>query len=138
MTNDYKMTISWLTVDKLGIKLYDKVSAVIAELVSNSYDTDATEVIIEAPLGKYLTTKVDKGDDRKDDRNYEIKVIDNGMGMTPDEINDCYLRVGAERRIEVGNNRGDISPKYGRRVMGCKGVGKLAPFGICEEMDQNE
>ena len=38
MTNEYKMTISWLTVDKLGIKLYDKVSAVIAELVSNSYE----------------------------------------------------------------------------------------------------
>lgn len=32
MTNEYKMTISWLTVDKLGIKLYDKVSAVIAEI----------------------------------------------------------------------------------------------------------
>lgn len=134
-TNDYKMTISWLTVDKLGIKLYDKVSAVIAELVSNSYDADATEVIIEAPLGRYLTTKADKGDDRKDDRKYEIKVIDNGMGMTPDEINDCYLRVGAERRIEEGSNRGDVSPKYRRRVMGCKGVGKLAPFGICEEIE---
>ena len=130
-TNDYKMTISWLTVDKLGIKLYDKVSAVIAELVSNSYDADATEVIIEAPLGRYLTTKADKGDDH----NFVIKVIDNGMGMTPDEINDCYLRVGAERRIEEGPNRGDVSPIYGRRVMGCKGVGKLAPFGICEEIE---
>jgi hypothetical protein len=31
----YKMTISRLTVDKLGVKLYDKVSAVLAELVSN-------------------------------------------------------------------------------------------------------
>ena len=134
MTNEYKMTISWLTVDNLGIKLYDKVSAVIAELVSNSYDADATEVIIEAPLGRYLTTKADKGDDH----NYEIKVIDNGMGMMPGEINDCYLRVGAERRIEEGRNRGDISPTYGRKVMGCKGVGKLAPFGICEEIDQNE
>ena len=131
MTNEYKMTISWLTVDKLGIKLYDKVSAVIAELVSNSYDADATEVRIEAPLGRYLTTKADKGDDPK----YEIKVIDNGMGMAPDEINECYLRVGAERRIEEGRNRGNISPKYGRSVMGCKGVGKLAPFGICEEIE---
>lgn len=131
MTNEYKMTISWLTVDKLGIKLYDKVSAVIAELVSNSYDADATEVIIEAPLGKYLTSKTDNSDHPE----YEIKVIDNGIGMIPGEINDDYLRVGAERRSEEGRNRGDISPKYRRSVMGRKGVGKLAPFGICEEIE---
>jgi len=35
-----------LTVDKLGVKLYDRVSAVIAELVANSYDADATKVTI--------------------------------------------------------------------------------------------
>ena len=32
MTNEYTMRISRLTVDKLGVKLYDRVSAVIAEL----------------------------------------------------------------------------------------------------------
>ena len=37
----YEMTISRLTVDKLGVKLYDRVSAVIAEIVANSYDADA-------------------------------------------------------------------------------------------------
>jgi len=40
------MKISRLTVDKLGVKLYDRVSAVIAELVANSYDADATKVTI--------------------------------------------------------------------------------------------
>lgn len=29
------MTISRLTVDKLGVKLYDRVSAVIAEIIAN-------------------------------------------------------------------------------------------------------
>ena len=37
----YRMTISRMTIDKLGVKLYDKVSAVIAELVANAYDADA-------------------------------------------------------------------------------------------------
>ena len=131
MANEYRMTISWLTVDKLGIKLYDKVSAVIAELVSNSYDADATEVIIEAPIGKYLASKTGKSEER----GYEIKVIDNGIGMTPEEINECYLIVGADRRDTRGRNRGDTSPKFGRHVMGRKGVGKLAPFGICKEIE---
>ena len=57
MPNKYTMKISRLTVDKLGVKLYDRVSAVIAELVSNSYDADATEVSIEAPMGEYLASK---------------------------------------------------------------------------------
>lgn len=40
----YAMTISQLTVDKLGVKLYDKVSAVLAELVANSYDAERHHV----------------------------------------------------------------------------------------------
>ena len=54
----YRMKISRLTVDRLGVKLYDRVSAVVAELVSNSYDADATKVTITAPMGEYLATRV--------------------------------------------------------------------------------
>ena len=39
----YTMRISRLTVDKLGVKLYDRVSAVLAELIANSYDADAED-----------------------------------------------------------------------------------------------
>lgn len=127
--NRYPMTISRLTVDKLGVKLYDRVSAVIAELVSNSYDADATKVIIEAPMGQYLATKVQG---QVVDRGREIRVIDDGIGMTPDEAREYYLVIGAERRTDERRGRGDVSPRFHRRVMGRKGVGKLAPFGICE------
>ncbi|WP_223654357.1 hypothetical protein [Hymenobacter psoromatis] len=37
----YKVTISRQTVDKLGVKMYDRAAAVVAELVANSYDADA-------------------------------------------------------------------------------------------------
>jgi hypothetical protein len=126
----YHMTISRTTVDKLGVKLYDKASAVIGELVANSYDADATEVTIELPLGKWLAKKIGKGE--YDDLGYEIVVKDNGHGMIPDEIDDVYLKVGRERRKEPNKNS---SPKYGRPVMGRKGIGKLAPFGICKEIE---
>ncbi len=132
MANSYKMRISRLTVDKLGVRLYDKVSAVIAELVSNSYDADATNVYIEAPLGEYLANKTGG---KIHDRDLAIHVVDNGIGMTPEEVNDFYLRVGAERRTETKRGRGDLSPKFRRRVMGRKGVGKLAPFGICQTIE---
>ena len=51
MANEYTMRISRRTVDKLGVKLYDKVSAVIAELIANSYDADAREVCSTCPYG---------------------------------------------------------------------------------------
>ena len=130
MPNAYTMTISRLTIDKLGVKLYDKVSAVIAELVSNSYDADATEVVIEAPMGRYLASK---GQNPQTEE-YEIVVSDNGIGMTPAQANDYYLKVGAERRVDQRPGRGATSPK-GRKVMGRKGVGKLAPFGICDVIE---
>jgi HSP90 family molecular chaperone len=84
----YKMTISRLTVDKLGVKLYDKVSAVLAELVSNSYDADAKEVTIKAPMGEFLATK---NNNQLQDKGYTIEVSDNGTGMTPEEINTCLV-----------------------------------------------
>lgn len=126
----YTMTISRLTVDKLGVKLYDKVSAVIAELVANAYDADATLVKVKAPMAELLATKIlgvlkDKG--------FEIVVDDNGIGMTPEQVNRFYLKVGAERRTDP--ERGAVSKKFKRRVMGRKGVGKLAPFGICKTIE---
>lgn len=84
-----------MTVDKLGIKLYDKVYAVIAELISNSYDADATEVTVRAPMGQYLAVK-DNGITRT--KNVSIEVEDNGLGMDPDELQNFYLIVGKERR----------------------------------------
>ena len=128
--NNYKMTISRMTVDKLGVKLYDRVSAVIAELVANGYDADAELVTIEAPMGVYLAT-ISQG--VVADSGYRIEVRDDGCGMTPDVINPFYLKVGGERRTDP--KRGNKSPKYGRLVMGRKGVGKLAPFGICNEIE---
>lgn len=126
----YVMRISRLTVDKLGVKLYDKASAVLAELVANSYDADATEVVIKAPMGDYLATRQEGEIHQK---GFTIEVIDNGSGMTPDEVNRFYLVVGAERRKDP--QRGATSKQFSRKVMGRKGVGKLAPFGICQRIE---
>lgn len=126
----YLMTISRLTVDKLGVKLYDRVSAVIAELVANCYDADATLVIVSAPMGVMLA---EKQQGKQVDKGFFIEVKDNGVGMTPDQVKEFYLVVGAERRSDP--KRGDESPQYKRKVMGRKGVGKLAPFGVCKRIE---
>jgi hypothetical protein len=125
------MTISRLTIDKLGIKLYDKVSAVLAELIANAYDADATEVTITLPaFGRYLATKFDG---LVEDAGLEIVVEDNGHGMTYDEVMDYYLKVGTDRRRRPRG--GAFSRDKSRPVMGRKGIGKLAPFGICKQIE---
>lgn len=130
MSEKYTMRISRLTVDKLGIQMYDRVSAVLAELIANCYDADAEHVTITLPFGKYLA---EKHGDLVKDLGYEIKIEDDGSGMAAggDEVNRYYLQVGFNRRI----GRSEVTLKFDRHVMGRKGIGKLAPFGICREVE---
>lgn len=125
----YTMTISRTTIDKLGIKLYDKVAAVVAELIANSYDADATEVTVTLPLGQWLASR---SGGKSKDLGFKITVEDNGHGIPPDDVNKYYLKVGLDRRSS--NGKGALSPGK-RSVMGRKGVGKLAPFGICHRIE---
>jgi Histidine kinase-, DNA gyrase B-, and HSP90-like ATPase len=53
--------------------------------------------------------------------------------MTPKEARDYYLKVGQDRRHTRG--QGDRSRRKLRPVMGRKGIGKLAPFGICKRIE---
>jgi hypothetical protein len=126
----YQLRISRLTVDKLGVKLYDKASAVVAELVANGYDADAELVTVRIPLNVQLATR---SSGVVQDRGLVIEVADNGHGMTPQEAINYYLRVGTDRRQRPKD--GSKSRTKRRPVMGRKGIGKLAPFGICRRIE---
>ena len=127
----YSMRLSRLTVDKLGVKLYDKASAVVAELIANSYDADAEHVTVVIPVGTALTRKNTAGDN--EDLGYSIVVSDDGHGMTPEEAQQYFLSVGSDRRRRPED--GAKSREKHRAVMGRKGIGKLAPFGICKRIE---
>lgn len=126
----YSMIIERTVVDKLGLKLYDKVSAVVAELIANSYDADGENVTIKLPLAKALAVKKGK---KIDEKGYVIEVIDDGHGMTPEEANSFYLRVGKDKRDDP--KQGNLSRNKKRPVMGRKGIGKLSPFGVCRTIE---
>ena len=57
-----------------------------------------------------------------------ITVTDNGSGMSAEQVGEDYLVIGRNRRAE-----GQEAPA-GRSVMGRKGVGKLAAFGLGRTM----
>lgn len=113
MASTYRMTVDLNVLDHLGINLYSNIAAVLTEAVANSWDADAGKVAITIdPDGNW------------------IKIEDDGVGMTVDEMNNKYLRVGYRRRDE-DTEHGSKTAK-GRPVMGRKGLGKLALFSIAE------
>jgi hypothetical protein len=127
----YSMRLSRLTIDKLGVKLYDRASAVVAELIANGYDADAEHVTVTLPLGKQLAGKGDGG--KPEDLGFVVSVSDDGHGMTPGEVQKYFLFVGTDRRHRATG--GTHSREKARPVMGRKGIGKLAPFGICTTIE---
>ncbi len=106
-----KMSFDPGTIEHLGVKMYSKLPNAIAELIANAYDADASVVNIKL---------YDNIEEKK------IIVEDNGVGMSFEEINDLFLRIGRNRRKEGMTH----SPSGKRKVTGKKGLGKLAFFGI--------
>lgn len=111
-----RMTIAGRLIDLLGHQMYGGPVPAVAELIANAWDADANKVEIKIPSNFQTSGS-------------EIRVRDYGEGMTFNELNDYYLTIGYERRTSRGERT-----ESGRLVMGRKGIGKLAVFGIAEDM----
>lgn len=114
---DFKIKVLGRTLEHLGVQMYKRRDVALAELVANAWDAGATSVEISIPNGASY-----------DRATSEIVVADDGCGMTADDVQDAYLVIGRNRRSQ------GQEPPRGRRVMGRKGVGKLAGFGIGRKM----
>jgi hypothetical protein len=97
-------------IDHLGIKMYQKSVDVISEFVANAWDAESETVEITL---------------QKD----TISIVDKGCGMTFNECQKYYLTVGRDRRKETGR---EVSSEKNRPLLGRKGIGKFAGFGIAE------
>lgn len=100
-------------LDHFGIAMYNTTPKAIAELCANAYDADASRVDITYS-------------------NREIAIRDNGSGMTTDDVENDYLELGRDRRED--EDEGGETTDAGRPVIGNKGIGKLAGFGIAQTM----
>lgn len=112
----FEMTVDLNVLDHLGINLYSNIAAVLTEAVANAWDADAEIVSI----------RVSASDDR-------IEIEDDGIGMSVEDLNAKYLRVGYRRRDE-DTEHGRKTAK-GRAVMGRKGLGKLSLFSIANVIE---
>lgn len=109
----FTMSLDLNVLNHLGLNLYSNVPAVLSEVIANSWDADAENVdIVWEPEKSQIT------------------IIDDGTGMTDDDINSKYLMVGYPKR-----EKGEVVTASGRQVMGRKGIGKLSIFSIAEEVE---
>ena len=116
MSITYEMTVDINVLRHLGINLYSNIAAVLTEAIANSWDADSENVDISFDF----------------DANF-IEITDDGVGMSIDDMNNKYLRVGYRRR-EEDEEFGKKTAK-GRQVMGRKGLGKLSLFSIAEVIE---
>ena len=105
----YVMRMSLNVLNHMGLYLYSNTPAVVAEVIANAWDADATEVDVDL-----------------DPAAMTITVRDNGVGMDLDDINEKFLYVGYRKRDD---GRPSTTPR-GRKPMGRKGIGKLSLFAI--------
>lgn len=114
---DFHITVLGRTLEHLGTQMYKRRDVAVAELVANCWDAGATQVAITVPTRHEY-----------DPATSAMSVTDDGTGMTEDQVDDDYLVIGRNRR-SAGQ-----PAATGRKVMGRKGVGKLAGFGLARRM----
>ncbi len=100
-----KFQIDARLILQLGRDSIKDHSTALIELVKNSFDADASKVEVEI---------YSKGP------NKYIRVADNGFGMTGDEIDNNWLRIGFSEKKKSKKSA------LGRRKTGEKGIGRIA------------
>lgn len=89
----------------IGERLYATNLDLIRELVSNAYDADATEILIEIHPER-------------------ITVSDNGSGMNENQLRQYFTIGSTEKRLHV------ISPILKRKRIGEFGIGKFSALAV--------
>jgi len=102
--SQFTFEISLSVLNHLGRNLYRSFMTVLGEAISNAWDADAENVWI------YI-----------DKEKNSLIVKDDGDGMTADDFQNKFLKIGYSKRKD-----GSRSPKKRRPYIGRKGIGKVA------------
>src|SRR5258707_647527 len=108
----FTFEISLSVLNHLGRSLYRSFATVLGEAISNGWDADAKNVEIHVDRNKH---------------SFFIK--DDGLGMTADDFQNKFLKIGYSKR--KGRTRLSAA---GRPFIGRKGIGKLALLSCAEKI----
>src|SRR5262249_30629351 len=96
----------------LGRSLYRSFATVLGEAISNAWDADTKNVEIFVD---------------RDTSSFFIK--DDGVGMTAEDFQDKFLKIGYSKR-----KKGTTHSPGGRPFIGRKGIGKLALLSCADKV----
>ncbi len=109
---NFTFNISLSVLNHLGRNLYRNFITVLGEAISNSWDADAKNVWI------YI-----------DRINNTLIIKDDGLGMTENDFQEKFLKIGYSKRKD-----GQTKTIGGRPFIGRKGIGKLALLSCAEKV----
>ncbi len=110
--NAYTFNISLSILNHLGRNLYRSFITVLGEAISNAWDADAQNVHITIDRDKNI-----------------LIIVDDGKGMTEDDFQNKFLKIGYSKR------KNNVSTtESGRPFIGRKGIGKLALLSCAKKI----
>jgi hypothetical protein len=107
----FNFEISLSVLDHLGRNLYRSFATVLGEAISNSWDADANNIWI------YI-----------DREKSSLFIKDDGTGMTAEDFQNKFLKIGYSKRKEQERSEKD------RPFIGRKGIGKLALLSCADNI----
>lgn len=117
--------VSARTAKLIGLENFSTEEGAIIELVKNTYDADANNCILIFDL-KRKKEKVKNEDgteaeiDKFDKENSSIYIIDNGIGMNDNIIQNQWMTIGTDNKLH------EHTTDNGRVKTGAKGIGRFA------------
>jgi signal transduction histidine kinase len=98
---------------RLGAELFTDSTQALLELIKNSYDADATQVIVD--IDRVKQGRAGAG---------RIRIADDGHGMDESSIREGWLVLSASPK-RAQKARGETTARHGRLPLGDKGLGRL-------------
>src|SRR5882724_443993 len=113
-----KFAVDSQLLGELGEKLVSKNYIALSELLKNSYDADATDVTVKF---------IESASGGAEGNTGEIQVVDNGVGMTFEEVRANWMRIATTNKVDR-----PVSGEFGRPRTGNKGIGRFS----CQRMSR--
>ncbi|WP_158274605.1 ATP-binding protein [Sphingosinicella humi] len=139
-------------LEALGINMYSTIGKCLVEFVANAYDGEAKRVEITIPVEGIAKARQEARAQAKREVEENLRdpftvlltplpddvaiiIEDNGHGMSPHDVETKFLPINRKRRLDDEGNETRLTSESGaRKVMGRKGLGKLAGFGAANKV----
>jgi hypothetical protein len=150
---EFTVTVQSGILQSLGIDMYATLGKCLVEFVANAYDGEASKVTISIPFEEIENARAAVRENAKErveageidsfsmlneplPGELVVLVRDDGVGMTPEDVQTKFLPITRNRRLDQAGRQTMLRSETGKRfVMGRKGLGKLAGFGVAERVE---